>query len=43
MISHWIWSENQGDRVTDDEEVALQNLLAGHNQKEHSVVYPALG
>jgi hypothetical protein len=28
--------------ATDAEEAALQRLLAGHNHKEHSVVFPAL-
>lgn len=30
------------DRATDTEETALQRLLAAHNHKEHTIVFPAL-
>ncbi|MFO1514930.1 MAG: hemerythrin domain-containing protein [Verrucomicrobiota bacterium] len=33
---------SRSNPATDTEEAALQKLLAGHNHKEHSVVYPAM-
>lgn len=33
---------NRLDKATDTEETALQRLLAEHNHKENSIVFPAL-